>query len=152
VIDINNESGQSVNEKSLVKLARFALDLLHIHPDAELSIVLVDEATMSVYHEKFMGEPGPTDVLSFPMDELRPGQADQDPPTGVLGDVVLCPSVIQHQADEMDHTFNHEAGYLLVHGLLHLLGFDHGEPEEKAVMFALNDQIMQAWEKRKVRN
>jgi len=145
MIDINNESGQVVDEKGLVQLARYTMDLLHIHEDAELSIVLVDEDTMSAYHEKFMGEPGPTDVLSFPMDELRPGQPGSEPVFGVLGDVVLCPSVTARQAAETGRTAEQEANYLLVHGLLHLLGFDHAEPQEKAVMFSLNDQIIEAW-------
>ena len=148
MIDINNESGESVDEKDLVELAQFALDALHIHPDAELSIVLVDEDTMSNYHEKFMDEPGPTDVLSFPMDELRPGQPGAEPPNGVLGDIVLCPQVTDKQAAQMGRTGRQEAEYLLIHGLLHLLGFDHAEPGEKAIMFALNDQIIDAWEKR----
>ncbi len=147
MIDINNESGQVVDEKELVSLARFALGLLHIHPDAELSLVLVDEDTMSAYHQKFMDEPGPTDVLSFPMDELRPGEPGGTPPNGVLGDIVLCPAVTSRQAAETGRTPRQEADYLLVHGLLHLLGFDHAEPAEKAVMFGLNDQIIEAWEK-----
>jgi len=146
MIDINNESGETVDEKDLVDLAQFALTALHIHPDAELSIVLVDEDTMSNYHEKFMDEPGPTDVLSFPMDELRPGQPGAEPPLGVLGDIVLCPQVTDKQAEQMGRTGRQEAEYLLIHGLLHLLGFDHAEPQEKAIMFALNDQIIQAWE------
>ncbi|MCL2736168.1 MAG: rRNA maturation RNase YbeY [Propionibacteriaceae bacterium] len=148
MIDINNESGQPADEKRLVQLAAFAMEALHINPEAELSIVLVDEETMSAYHEKFMGEPGPTDVLSFPMDELRPGQPDEEPPMGVLGDIVLCPAVVDRQAKEGGRTSPQEADYLLVHGLLHLLGFDHMEPSEKAVMFGVNDQIIAAWEKR----
>jgi len=149
MIDINNESGRPADEKELVAVARYALTLLHIHPDAELSIVLVDEDTMAAYHEKFMDEPGPTDVLSFPMDELRPGQAGGEPPLGVLGDIVLCPAVTDRQAAEAGRTPRQEAAYLLIHGLLHLLGFDHAEPEEKAVMFGLNDQIFEAWEKQR---
>ncbi len=149
MIDINNESGQAVDEKELVSLARFALDRLHIHPDAELSIVLVDEDTMSAYHEKFMDEPGPTDVLSFPMDELRPGEPGRDKPSGVLGDIVLCPAVTERQAAAAKRTPRQEADYLLVHGLLHLLGFDHAEAEEKAIMFQVNDQIIDAWEKQR---
>lgn len=145
MIDINNESGQILNEKGLVQLARFALDVLHIHPEAELSIQLVDEDTMAAYHEKFMDEPGPTDVLSFPMDELRPGKEGEEPPLGLLGDVVLCPIVAARQAGEQNRTPRQEMEYLLVHGILHLLGFDHDEPQGKAVMFGLNDQIIQAW-------
>ncbi|HEY5821060.1 MAG TPA: rRNA maturation RNase YbeY [Propionibacteriaceae bacterium] len=144
-VDINNESGQDADSAGLVRLATFALDQLRIHPLAELSILLVDEPTMSAYHEKYMGEPGPTDVLSFPMDELRPPLDDDDPPLGLLGDIVLCPSVTDRQAAEHHRQPAEEAEYLLVHGLLHLLGFDHGEPEEKAAMFGLKDQIIAAW-------
>ncbi len=112
--------------------------------------MLVDETTMSDYHVRFMDEPGPTDVLSFPMDELRPPKDDEEPPLGLLGDVVLCPSVTAKQAADNGRTTDEEAEYLLVHGLLHLLGFDHAEPEEKTLMFGLNDQIIAAWNARKV--
>ena len=145
MIELNNESGESVDTERLVQLATFALDALRIHPQAELSIVLVDEATMSAYHEKFMGEPGPTDVLSFPMDELRAPEPDEEPPLGLLGDIVLCPTVTAAQAAESNRTPEEEADYLLVHGLLHLLGHDHAEPAEKKVMFDLNDKVIAAW-------
>jgi len=145
MIELNNESGESVDTERLVQLATFALDALRIHPQAELSIVLVDEATMSAYHQKFMGEPGPTDVLSFPMDELRAPEPDEEPPLGLLGDIVLCPTVTAAQAAESHRTPEEEADYLLVHGLLHLLGHDHAEPAEKKVMFDLNDKVIAAW-------
>lgn len=146
MIDINNESGAEADEVGLVALARFALDQLRIHPQAELSLVLVDEATMADYHERFMDLPGPTDVMSFPMDELRAPEEDEEPPLGLLGDIVLCPQVTARQAAENGREPDAEAEYLLIHGLLHLLGHDHAEPEEKAVMFALNDKIIAAWE------
>jgi probable rRNA maturation factor len=149
MIDINNESGIEADELGLVALTRFALDRLRIHPQAEVSIMLVDETTMSDYHVRFMDEPGPTDVLSFPMDELRPPKEDEEPPLGLLGDIVLCPSVTAKQASDNGRTTDEEAEYLLVHGVLHLLGFDHAEPEEKVVMFDLNDQIIAAWNTRK---
>lgn len=145
MIDINNESGLEADELGLVALTRFAMERMRIHPQAEVSILLVDEATMSDYHVRFMDEPGPTDVLSFPMDELRPPKDDEEPPLGLLGDIVLCPSVTAKQAADNGRTTEEEAEYLLVHGLLHLLGFDHAEPAEKAVMFGLNDQIIAAW-------
>ena len=145
MIELNNESGESVDTERLVQLATFALDALRIHPQAELSIVLVDEATMSAYHQKFMGEPGPTDVLSFPIDELRAPEPDEEPPLGLLGDIVLCPTITAAQAAESNRTPEEEADYLLVHGLLHLLGHDHAEPAEKKVMFDLNDKVIAAW-------
>lgn len=146
MIDLNNESGVEVDEKRLVKLSRFALNLLRIHPQADLSIVLVDEATMANYHTRFLGLPGPTDVLSFPMDELRAPAAGEPPPQGLLGDIVLCPTVTARQAEAMGRTPEEEADYLLIHGLLHLLGHDHAEPGEKQVMFDLNDRVIAAWQ------
>ena len=145
MIELNNESGEPVDTERLVQLATFALGALRIHPQAELSIVLVDEATMSAYHEKFLGEPGPTDVLSFPMDELRAPEPDDEPPLGLLGDIVLCPTVTAAQAADSNRTPEEEADYLLIHGLLHLLGHDHAEPAEKKAMFDLNDKVIAAW-------
>lgn len=145
MIELNNESGEAVDTARLTQLATFALDSLRIHPEAELSILLVDEDTMSAYHERFMGEPGPTDVLSFPMDELRAPEPDEEPPLGLLGDIVLCPKVTAAQAASMGRTPEEEADYLLIHGLLHLLGHDHAEADEKKVMFDLNDKIIAAW-------
>lgn len=145
MIDVNNESGHDCDEHRLVALARFAMDDLRLHPAAELSILLVDEDTMSSYHEKYMDEPGPTDVLSFPMDELRPTRDGDEPAPGMLGDIVLCPAVTSRQASENGRTAQEEEDYLLIHGLLHLLGYDHAEPVEKAEMFGLNDRIIAAW-------
>ena len=145
MIDINNESGVAADEQGLVALAGFALEKLRIHPQAELSILLVDEETMAGYHERFMDLPGPPDVMSFPMDELRAPADDEDPPMGLLGDIVICPQVTRAQAAENGREPDAEAEYLLIHGLLHLLGHDHAEPEEKAVMFGLNDKIIAAW-------
>ncbi|HEX8510641.1 MAG TPA: rRNA maturation RNase YbeY [Propionibacteriaceae bacterium] len=150
-VDLNNESGLEADSPGLVALASFALEQLRIHPQADLSILLVDEDTMSAYHEKFLGEPGPTDVLSFPMDELQPPGDGDEPPLGLLGDIVLCPAVTDRQAREHGRTAAQEAEYLLVHGLLHLLGYDHGEPQEKADMFALKDKILAAWAARPAR-
>jgi probable rRNA maturation factor len=144
-VEINNESGVAVDEAALVRLATFAMDQLRIHPLAELSILLVDEAAMTAYHVKYMGEDGPTDVLSFPMDELRPPDDDEEAPDGLLGDIVLCPTVTARQAAEHGRTAAEETEYLLVHGLLHLLGFDHAEPDQKAEMFGLKDKLLAAW-------
>jgi probable rRNA maturation factor len=93
-----------------------------------------------------MDEPGPTDVLAFPMDELRPGRDGDDPPMGLLGDVVLCPQVAERQAKEAGHTTEDELHLLAVHGILHLLGYDHGEPEEHRDMFALQARLLAEWQ------
>ena len=103
-IEINNESAIEVDEPLIQRLATYALDTLHVHPDAELAIVLVDEAAMEQLHVQWMDEPGPTDVLSFPMDELRPGTEDAVTPAGLLGDIVLCPQVAIGQAETAGHS------------------------------------------------
>ena len=148
-IEIANESGATVDELRLVALSRFVLDAMHIHPLAELSILLVDEDEMSVLHEHWMDEPGPTDVLSFPMDELRPGRADvesdPDDDPGVLGDVVLCPAVAAKQARIAGHSTRDELELLCTHGILHLLGYDHGEPDEEREMFGLQGKLLTQW-------
>ena len=141
-IEINNESGVEVDEQAVQRLAVFALDQMHVHPDAELAIVFVDEAAMESLHVQWMDEPGPTDVLSFPMDELRPGTIDRPTPPGLLGDIVLCPQVAETQAAAAKHTLMDELILLTTHGLLHLLGFDHAEPEDEKEMFGLQRELI----------
>ena len=141
-IEVNNESGVKVDEAVLQRLVMYALDQLHVHPDAELGIMLVDEAAMEQLHVQWMDEPGPTDVLSFPMDELRPGTDEVITPAGLLGDIVLCPQVAAGQADTAGHSLINELCLLTCHGLLHLLGFDHAEPIEEKEMFGLQREIL----------
>jgi probable rRNA maturation factor len=141
-IEINNESVVPVDEAALQRLAIYALDQLHVHPDAELAIVLVDEAAMEQLHVQWMDEPGPTDVLSFPMDELRPGTEEAITPAGLLGDIVLCPQVAIAQAEDAGHGSLDEMLLLTAHGILHLLGFDHAEPAEEKEMFGIQRDIL----------
>jgi probable rRNA maturation factor len=144
-IDINDESGADVDVERLSLLARFVLDRMRVHPLAELSVIAVDTATMAGHPKQWMDEEGPTDVMSFPMDELRPGTDDEEPEPGLLGDVVLCPEVAATQATVTGHSVAHELDLLLTHGVLHLLGFDHAEPEEKAEMFGLQSELLRGW-------
>ncbi|MEV3920364.1 rRNA maturation RNase YbeY [Actinomadura coerulea] len=154
-IEVLNESGAEVDEKAIADLSRHVLDGMRVHPLAELSVLLVDEAAMTELHEKWMDEPGPTDVLSFPMDELRPGHmsggADEDGETdpGLLGDVVLCPAVAGKQAREAGHSTAEELELLCAHGILHLLGYDHAEPEEHREMFGLQAELLTSWREKR---
>jgi probable rRNA maturation factor len=149
-VEVANESGLPVDEIRLVGVSRHVLDALRIHPLAELSILLVDEAEMTVLHERWMDEPGPTDVLSFPMDELRPGRFDlelgPDDDAGMLGDVVLCPVVAQRQGQVAGHSTQAELELLCTHGILHLLGFDHAEPAEETEMFGIQRDLLASWQ------
>ena len=154
-IEIANESGLDVDEALLAALARHVLDGLRVHPLAELSVLLVDEPAMTELHVRWMGEDGPTDVLAFPMDELRlpqPGghsdghaPADPDAADTLLGDVVICPQVAAVQAAEAEHDVQDEIDLLCTHGILHLLGYDHAEPGEHATMFGLQDRLLASW-------
>ena len=141
-VEVNNESGVEVDETEIVALARHVLAGMRVHPQAELSVVLVDETAMEQLHVQWMDEPGPTDVLSFPMDELRPGSDGEDSPAGLLGDVVLCPQVAAKQARQAGHSTAEELLLLTTHGILHLLGYDHAEPDEEKEMFALQRRLL----------
>jgi probable rRNA maturation factor len=145
-IDIANESDMDLDETELVNQAAFMLKKLHINPGAELSLMLVTEVAMAALHEKFMDEPGSTDVLSFPMDELRAGTDSELSAEGVLGDIVICPEVAIRQAQTAGHATEVELRLLLTHGILHLLGHDHAEPDEHKVMFGLQADLLLDWE------
>lgn len=146
-IELFNESGVDAPTDQIIEVARFALGTMDVHPDAELSIQLVDLDTMAGLHVQWMDLPGPTDVMSFPMDELSPGgRPDADAPgPAMLGDIVLCPEFAADQAKEQRHSYEHELAVLTVHGVLHLLGFDHAEPAEEKQMFGLQNTILADW-------
>lgn len=151
-IEILNESGHPLDVQRLAALSRFVMDRMRVHPLAELCVTAVDEATIAELNAKWMEKEGPTDVLAFPMDELRPGKVNEEPEEGVLGDLVLCPDVAERQAVEAaskpgneGYTTVDELDLLTVHGILHLLGYDHAEPEEHRVMFDLQAQLLAAW-------
>jgi probable rRNA maturation factor len=141
-IEVNNESGFEVDEAEFAALGRFVLDAMRVHPQSELSIIFVDTTVMADLHVQWMDEPGPTDVLSFPMDELRPGRDGDVTPAGTLGDIVLCPEVAVTQAKAAGHSTTEELLLLTTHGILHLLGYDHAEPEEEKEMFTLQRKLL----------
>jgi len=144
-IEILNESGMEFDERRTQKLALFVMDKMRVHPLAELCVSAVDEDTIAELNGKWMEKDGPTDVLAFPMDELRPGKVNEEPEEGVLGDLVLCPKVAERQAAEAGHSTTAELDLLTVHGILHLLGYDHAEPEEHKEMFGLQAQLLADW-------
>ncbi len=145
-VDICNESGVAIDSDALLGLIRHVLDEMRIHPLAELSVLLVDPAAMEQLNLQWMDHEGPTDVLAFPMDELRPGRRD-DPDTdpGLLGDVVLCPEVAAAQAKKAGHSAEEELHLLTTHGMLHLLGYDHADPEGEREMFGEQGRLLTGW-------
>jgi probable rRNA maturation factor len=143
-IEIANESGVAVDESSIVSAARFALDRLGVSRLAELSVSLVELEVMADLHERWMEQPGPTDVMAFPMDELDSARRPDAPDSGpaLLGDIVLCPAFARDQARQAGHSLLDELHLLTVHGVLHLLGYDHAEPAEEREMFTLQKRIL----------
>jgi probable rRNA maturation factor len=147
-IEVSNESGVPVDAELIVSVARHALTALRVSPAAELSIIAVTTEAMAELHERWMDEPGPTDVMSFPMDELveesrRPDAPDMGP--ALLGDIVLCPEFARAQARAAGHGLDDELHLLTVHGVLHLLGYDHAEPDEEREMFAMQATLLADW-------
>ena len=141
-IDVLNESDYALDEMELIACAKYVMGEMKVHPRADLCLKLVEEPAMEVLHVQWMGLAGPTDVMSFPMDELRPGREDKEPDEGMLGDIVLCPSVAAKQAKDAGHAADEELLLLTTHGILHLLGFDHAEPDEEREMFELQRQLL----------
>lgn len=139
-IELSNESKSLCDEAAIISVAAFAMKKMGIHPDSDLSITLVDEDRIEELHIEWMDLPGPTDVLSFPMDEMKPNSIADGP--GIIGDIVLCPEFARKQAkDGLDA----ELALLTVHGVLHCLGYDHAETEEELEMFALQDECLREW-------
>ena len=146
-VDVLNESGVDVDIVDLTKLCRFVMRRMRLHPATELCLRLVDPDTIAVLNEKWMEKKGPTDVLSFPMDELSPGREGDEAPEGYLGDIALCPQVAEQQAPAAGHTAKDEIDLLTVHGMLHLLGYDHAVPDEHKEMFGLQGRLLVEWQR-----
>ncbi len=140
MIEVENRSGQLAPESEVLKLLQNSLKELGLHPDCELTLAFINDSEMEDLHKKWMDLPGTTDVMSFPMDELKPN----DPEPGILGDIVISPVVARAQAERAGHSFEHEVKILAAHGLLHLLGYDHQELEEERVMFALQEDLVRS--------
>lgn len=145
LISVTNETDVACDTSALDRLAVFLLDRLRLHPDCELAITLINEERMTDLHVEWMDEPGPTDVLSFPMDELRSAAEGEAPEQGIVGDIAMCPSFAAIQAAEKGRSLDEELQFLMIHGFLHLIGHDHQEPVDEDQMFALQDLILAEW-------
>jgi probable rRNA maturation factor len=125
----NEQADVSVDERRLISLMRIAALEEGVDPRAEVTLLLVERPAMASLKEKWLGEPGPTDVLAFPMDEQIP---DDEP--YVLGDIVVCPDVAREQATASGDKVTEEVDLLVIHGFLHLLGYDHVRPQDARSM------------------
>lgn len=138
MIEIENRSGQLAPESDVKRLLEFSIKELGLHQECEITLAFINDTEMEALHLKWMDLPGTTDVMSFPMDELKPN----DPEPGILGDIVISPVVARAQAEKAGHSFEHEVKILTAHGLLHLLGYDHQEPDAEKIMFALQEDLV----------
>lgn len=140
--DVVRASFEAVDTEVLEKLVAHTFAHMKVSPETELSIAVVGEEEMERIHRDWMDLPGPTDVMSFPMDELTPG-TDEELAVGVLGDIVLCPPVAARQGAEAGHSTLDELCLLTTHGILHCLGYDHATAEEEAEMFGIQRTILE---------
>ena len=136
---VADEQTHPVDSDRLARLTRFVLADQRVPDALEVSVLFVDRTTISELNAHHMGADGPTDVLAFPID--MPGESRGGEPS-ILGDVVLCPEVAAEQAGRAGNTPDAEIELLVVHGLLHLLGHDHAEDEERRRMFSLTDRLL----------
>jgi probable rRNA maturation factor len=136
---VADEQTRPVDADRLRRLADFVLADLRVPTVMELSVLCVDRDAITALNEHHMDAEGPTDVLAFPID--MPGETEAGQPS-LLGDVVLCPDVAAEQAPAHGTTAEEELDLLLVHGILHLLGHDHAEPEERRAMSSLTDRLL----------
>ena len=139
-IEVNNSSGQLVPSQDVTSLLTFAMSALKLNPECDLNVGFIDDDYMTELHIKWMDEPGSTDVLSFPMDmPEKPGEVV------TLGDIMISPTFAAVQAKTAGHSSDHEIFILATHGLLHIIGYDHADPEEERIMFALQEKIVEEW-------
>ncbi len=146
-IVVSDEQDDPLPLDRVLSLAEEALRSEGVPDEAEVAIVFVDEDAIADYNERYMGRSGPTDVLSFPVQEARPGVPPQPPGPGVplpLGDVFIAPTVVRRNAERHGVDFDDELALMVVHGLLHLLGWDHQVDEEAERMEAEERKLLAA--------
>ena len=139
-IEVTNSSGQLVPSAEVTSLLAFAMSELKLNAECDLNLGFIDDQYMTELHIKWMDEPGSTDVLSFPMD-----MPEVEGDIVTLGDIMISPAFAAAQALAAGHSTEHEIYILATHGLLHIIGYDHAEPDEEKIMFALQEQIVEKW-------
>ena len=126
-VEVTNETAWQIDGKIFSDLGVWVMSQMRVSTQSDLTIMFVDPDPIAQLHMRWMNLEGPTDVMSFPMDELRPGDGGTEM-EGVLGDIVLCPWVAAQQALAAGHSTMEEMMLLTIHGILHLLGYDHVTP------------------------
>ncbi|MEA3503420.1 MAG: rRNA maturation RNase YbeY [Actinomycetota bacterium] len=142
---IADEQDEPILTDELLLLAELVLEAEGLEAETGVSLVLIDEAEMTHLNEAHMGKDGPTDVLSFPIESAAPGAPPIRVPGGPpieLGDVFIAPSVVRDNAEQQGTPFEDELSLMVVHGLLHLLGWDHEIEDEAARMEARESELL----------
>ena len=140
-VEVTNETIWDIDAKAFSDLGLWVMDQMRVSTQSDLTILFVDPDPIAELHERWMSLEAPTAVTSFPMDELRPGDG-KTTMEGVLGDLVICPWVAAQQAAAAGHSTMQEMMLLTIHGILHLLGYDHVTPEQERQMFGLQRQLL----------
>ncbi len=140
-VEITNETIWNIDSKVFSELGLWVMDQMRVSTQSDLTVLFVDPDPIAHLHEHWMNLQGPTDVMSFPMDELRPGDG-KTVMEGVLGDIVICPWVAAQQASAAGHSTMQEMLLLTIHGTLHLLGYDHTTAQQEQQMFGLQRQLL----------
>jgi probable rRNA maturation factor len=141
VVEVDETYADEVNAGDLVRAIAAVLQAEQ-RPDGEVTLLVTDDAAVAAYNEQYRGVEGPTDVLSFAAQEPTPGFVTAPEMANYLGDIVIALPFTRRQAAALDRPLIDELRLLAIHGALHLLGYDHAEPDEEAVMWAKQDAIL----------
>ncbi|KUF30958.1 MULTISPECIES: rRNA maturation RNase YbeY [Lysinibacillus] len=148
-IDFTDETNEvaTPHTELVEKLLQHAASIENIEPETEVSVTFVTNETIQDINREYRGKDQPTDVISFALEELGEGEIEVtfEGMPRVLGDIIISTDRAKEQAEEYNHSFERELGFLAVHGFLHLLGYDHMEPEEEKKMFTKQDEILQTF-------
>ena len=142
MIDVDNSSNFSIDEVSVKNYAKQMLQILKVNTKSDVSILFVNEDEMTKQHVRWMNESGPTDVMSFPMDDIVLQDSKLRKKQAILGDIIICPAVALKDAKEQGINPAYHLVFLITHGVLHLLGQDHQEAAQRVVMQKREQGIM----------
>ena len=142
MIDVDNSSNFSIDEVSVKNYTKQMLQILKVNTKSDVSILFVNEDEMTKQHVRWMNESGPTDVMSFPMDDIVLQDSKLRKKQAILGDLIICPAVALKDAKEQGINPAYHLVFLLTHGVLHLLGQDHQEASQRVVMQKREQGIM----------
>ncbi|TGA99586.1 rRNA maturation RNase YbeY [Sporolactobacillus shoreae] len=146
-IDLHDDTEELSEEQQqwVIKLIDHAVDILQLSGEIDCSLTFVGNARIQEINREYRGIDRPTDVISFALEEMADDEVPIMPEEGeprVLGDIIVSIDKAREQAVTYEHSFERELGFLVVHGLLHLLGYDHTTESEEKEMFGLQEEIL----------